>query len=206
MQKKIISLFFAVLFIVSFSAAAVNSKDNSASADNAANLFPEHDLSFYNQFFTFKLAGKWDKDFDIDSNKRKNIYFIRAYKMSSGRLATNIFIKYYNGEKAQFTAAEQYIEANSKDIFGNTESKIFVFEPVSFAKVNGKKTSVIQRKIFQFFNYNSKSSDGAWRKEKIYVIPASKGFYVLHYSAEESEYPKHIKEFEKLVKSFRGKM
>ena len=205
-MKKFISLFFAVLFVALFSVETVNSKDTSASADNAANLFPEHDLSFYDQFFTFKLAGKWDKDFDIDSNKRRNVYFIRAYKMSSGRLATNIFVKYYTGEKAQFTAAEQYIEANSKDIFGNTESNVFVFEPVSFAKVNGKKTSVIQRKIFQFFNYHSKSSDGAWRKEKIYVIPAEKGFYVLHYSAEESEYPKHVKEFEKLVKSFKGKM
>lgn len=162
---------------------------------------------FYEKYFTFKQAKGTEISFDLDRDIRRNIFMKTLTFSGSGNyFVPHIYVKYYKEDNREFKKYEDYLEANSKDIFNIPDNNLLSFEPLVQTKVNKRKAYVIVRKKYRFKDYHSKTSAGAWEKEKIYVIPAEKGFYVLHYSAEESEYSKHIKAFEKLVKSFKGKI
>ena len=202
MQKKIIFLFLsAIISIIIVSAAAAHQE--SCMDKKSCKLTG----IFYEKYFKLGFIKNTSVSFNIDRDIRHKIYMKTISFPSEGHyFIPHIYVKYYQEDNKEFKTYNDYIEANSKDIFGLTDNNLLSFDPVSEVKIKRKTAYIIGRKKYRFTDYHSKTSKGAWEKEKIYVIPASKGFYVLHYSAEESEYPKHIKEFEKLVKSFKGKM
>ena len=132
-----------------------------------------------------------------DREKETGVYH-KEFTLGSqgGKLASFIFADYYAPGNIEFENAEDFITVNSMNDADETESITDKYEPVRKQKIAGKNAFVIERK-------EKRLNADAWEKEKLYVIPASKGFYVLLYSADEKVFANsNLKEFEKMAASF----
>ena len=72
-------------------------------------------------------------------------------------------------------------------------------------KLWGRRAFELAREKLVFLHPETKSDESVQLKEKIYVLPAKAGFYVLHFSAEKPAFEESLPVFEKVAKSFKGK-
>ena len=57
----------------------------------------------------------------------------------------------------------------------------------------------------EYLHPESKSDESVQMKEKMYVLPAKDGFYVLKFSAPKTAFAANLPVFEKIARSFKGK-
>lgn len=204
---KLFAFFCTIFLCVPICSCGKNSDaGNNVPADNNSAV-GQDDTEACKMYYSYEMPKEWSEYSDGAKCKSRGAYFTALSAPETGDVfSTDIYLFYYSPENAQFPEYAKYINANSRNIFGETETQTEKYEPVKEITFEGKKAFLLERKNKSFANNHSKSSESAWKKERIYVIPAEKGFYVLHYSAEEGEYDKHIRTFEKLAKSFKGKI
>ena len=88
---------------------------------------------------------------------------------------------------------------------GETKNSREVFEPAKDIKLSGRKALLLSRERMVSLHPKSKSDETVQLKEKLYVLPAQDGFYVLHFSAQKTAFIANLPVFEKIAKSFKGK-
>lgn len=116
-----------------------------------------------------------------------------------------IHVSYYAKDNTDFDGYEDFIERNSQNALGETKTEREVYEPVKKIKLNGRPASELARAKTVYLHPESKSDESVKLKEKLYILPARDGFYVLHFTAPETVFPRYLKTFEQVAGSFKGK-
>ena len=112
-----------------------------------------------------------------------------------------IYASFYGPSNAVFQGYEDFIERNSKNILGETESDTEKFSPVKKTVLAGRNVFAFDSEIKEYLNPESGSGGSVVIKEKFYVEPSEDGFFVLRYYAPASVYGKYLPVFEKFASS-----
>jgi hypothetical protein len=161
--------------------------------------------SMDNNYFSCSIPSAWDLSRDAEEDAKYSIYEIQLEAPNTGKGSASIKVAYYAKESTDFRGFQDFIDSNSKNVFGETKSAREQYEPVKKIKLAGRQAFELSREMMQYLHPESKSDESVQLKEKFYVLPAKEGFYVLSFSAEKTAYLANVKVFEKVAKSFKGK-
>ena len=220
-------LCFAVLTLSVLSVAACHSTKNdinaTAAMENAAkNESPAHlnrKSKQYavnskgdkmrmegNAWFSFFLPEDWTVSSDADSDNEYKVYEFKILPPSSSpKLQSVIYLSYYAENNEDISTYQEFIRVNSQNILRRGQTVGWEkYEPVSEKSVAGRKAFVVARNCRHFLHPNSKDDSFVMKKEKMYVMPAKKGYYVIRYGADEYYFGNSIAAFEDIAESFQG--
>ncbi|MCX7905197.1 MAG: hypothetical protein N2446_00670 [Elusimicrobiales bacterium] len=152
-----------------------------------------------NNLFRCIIPSDWKIERDREKDLKDKIYRVIIVNPIDWR--NTISIKYYSSQSGK--KYDEFIELNSKTADGKLEGPNEKYEKVKEISLDGRKAFEINRKLKEFSSIDS-SSDSYWLKEKIIVIPAKVGFYVITYSAEEKSFSKNQNVLENIIKSFKS--
>lgn len=161
--------------------------------------------SMDNNYFSCSIPSAWALSRDKEEDEKYQIFEIQLDAPAAEKVSTSIKIAYYAKESTDFSGYQNFIDRNSKNVFGETKSNRELYEPVKKTKLAGRQAFEISRELMQYLHPESKSDESVQLKEKLYVLPAKEGFYVLSFSAEKTAFLANVKVFEKVAKSFKGK-
>ncbi len=161
--------------------------------------------SMDNNYFSCSIPSGWDLNRDKDEDEKYKIYEIQLDLPSAAKAPTTIKVSYYSKESTDFGGYQNFLDRNSKNVFGETKSERELYEPVKKTKLAGRQAFELSREMMQYLHPESKSDESVQLKEKFYVLPAKEGFYVISFSAEKTAFLANVKVFEKVAKSFKGK-
>ncbi|MRR16652.1 MAG: hypothetical protein EG826_09390 [Deltaproteobacteria bacterium] len=149
-------------------------------------------------YFTCDIPADWELIRDKDKDEDYKIYEIQLVKGS-----VSIYVSYYAADNADFAGYEDYIRRNSTNVLGETRSAREIYEPVKDIMIGGRKGFELSRERLVYLHPQSKSDESLQLAEKQYVLPAKKGFYVLHLAAPKAVYPESLPVLERIAGSFR---
>ncbi len=152
------------------------------------------------RFICTPPAG-WESKRDREQEARTRIQNLELLGPGADKAPVIIYASFYGAANTAFAGYEDFIERNSKNILGETESDTEKFSPVTKTTLAGKKAFVFESEIKEYLHPESKSEESVIIKEKFYVAPAKGGFFVLHYYAPSSAFNKHLPVFKKFVAS-----
>jgi hypothetical protein len=158
-----------------------------------------------NNYFTCNIPDGWRLEREKDRDEEYKIYEIELIAPRAEKAPTAIYVSYYAKDNADFDGYGDFIERNSQNVLGETKNDRESYEPVKKTPLNGRKASVLSRTKTTFLHPESKSGESVKLKEKLYILPAKDGFYVLHFSAAETAFQRNLKIFEQVAKSFKGR-
>lgn len=158
-----------------------------------------------NDYFSCKVPADWTLERDKDKDEDYKIYEIQLLAPKADKAPTSVFVSYYAKENEDFSDFQNFISRNSTNVFGETKSVRENYEPLKRVTVAGRKGFELSNEVMEYLNPQSKSDESVQLKEKMYVLPAKDGFYVLKYSAQKSAFIENLPVFEKIAKSFKGK-
>lgn len=153
-------------------------------------------------YFSCDIPSGWQLHREAEKDAEYKIYEIQLISPDAGN--TSIFVSYYAKDSEDFVNYTHFLERNSRNVAGETKNNHENYSPVKPMKLNGKKAFELERERMVSLHPESKSDESVSIKEKLYVVTAKEGFYVLHYSASKSMYNKHLPVFERVVKSFKA--
>ncbi len=157
-----------------------------------------------NNYFSCVIPADWTLEREKERDEEYKIYEIQLIGPSVGPETMSIFVSYYAKDNADFNGHQDFINSNSKNAMGETKNSRETYEPVKEIKLSGRRAQLLERERKVFLFPQSKSDESVQIKEKIYVLPAKAGFYVLHFKAPSEAYPKYLPVFERVAGSFRG--
>jgi len=160
--------------------------------------------SMDNNFFSCSVPSAWTLERDKDRDEEYKIYEIQLLAPKAAKAPTSINVAFYAKDNEDFNGHQDFINSNSKNALGETKSTRENYEPVKSIKLAGRAGFELARERLVFLHPNSKSDESVQLKEKLYVLPAKAGFYVLHFSAEKSAFLANQAVFERVAKSFKG--
>ena len=155
--------------------------------------------------FSCEVPSGWEQRREADRDAEYKIYELELIAPKSGKLPTVIFLSYYAKDNSDFKNYQNFLDRNSKNLFGETKNARELYEPVKETEVAGRKAYLLAREKLTYLHPQSKSEESAALKERLYVFPAKEGFYVVRYSAEKPLFAQYLKVFEKVAASFKGK-
>jgi hypothetical protein len=161
--------------------------------------------SMDNNYFSCSIPSAWALSRDKDEDEKYKIYEIQLDAPKAEKFPTSIKIAFYTKENTDFTGFQNFIDRNSTNALGETKSEREMYEPVKKIKLSGRSAFELSREMMQYLHPESKSDESVQIKEKLYVLPAKEGFFVVSFSAEKTAYLANLKVFEKVAKSFKGK-
>lgn len=161
-------------------------------------------FSMTNNYFSCQVPADWALERDKDKDEEYRIYEIQLIAPKTGKEATSIFVAYYAEDNEDFNGYEDFVKRNSRNVAGETKNSRETYEPASETALSGRKAILLARERKVFLFPQSKSDESVQLKEKLYVLPAKKGFFVLHFSAEKAAFAANLKTFEKVAASFKG--
>ncbi|MEW5951145.1 MAG: hypothetical protein GX447_04290 [Elusimicrobia bacterium] len=179
-MKKIILPAFIMLL-------AVSSKDNQ---------FSKYEIE--GGYFSCLVPSSWDLKRDKRGDEEYKTYEIKL----NGPGRTWIYVSYYSKDNEDFKDYKNYIDRNTKDGLGRKNSDIGKYSDAKPFKSGKIKGFEIIKELKEYVSLESKSSDAYWVKERIAVIPAKEGFFVLSYSAKKSDFEKYHPVYKKVLSSF----
>lgn len=153
--------------------------------------------------FTCEIPGGWEVKRDKEKELKAKIRKLELSGPRSGNAPVLIYAAHYRKGSAAFVDYRDFIERNSMNILGETESETEKFSPVKETTLAGKKAFEFDSEIKEYLHPESRSDEGVMIKEKFYVIPARDGFFVLRYYSPASAFSKHLPVFKKLVSTFK---
>ncbi len=156
-------------------------------------------------FFSCLVPDGWDKQRDEVKDKEYNIFEVELLAPGAVKAPTSVFVSYYSADNEDFSDHNDFIDRNSKNVLGETKSARETYQPVKKSTLAGRQAFVLEREKLAFLHPETKSDESVALQEKLYILPAKAGFYVLHYSAEKAAFAKHLAAFEKVAASFKGK-
>jgi len=161
-------------------------------------------FSMDNNYFSCLVPAAWSLERDKDKDEEYKIYEIQLLAPKTGKAPTSIFVSYYAKDNGDFNDYEDFVRRNSSNVAGETKTTRELYEPVKNISFGGRKAQLLARERMVFLHPESKSDESVQLKEKLYVLPAKEGFYVLHFSAPKDSFLANQAVFEKVVKSFKG--
>ncbi|MDP2864950.1 MAG: hypothetical protein Q8O90_01770 [Elusimicrobiota bacterium] len=158
-----------------------------------------------NNYFTCSVPADWTLERDQEKDEEYNIFEIQLLAPKAEKAPTSIFVSYYAKDNEDFNGYEDFVKSNSNNVAGETKNSREVFEPAKNITLAGRKGFMLSRERVVSLHPKSKSDETVQLKEKLYVLPAKDGFYVLHFSAQKTAFMANLATFEKIAKSFKGK-
>jgi hypothetical protein len=152
------------------------------------------------RFICAAPAG-WESRRDREKESKTRIQKLELLGPRAEKAPVFIYASFYGAANTAFAGYEDFIERNSKNILGETESDTEKFSPVTKTTLAGKKAFAFDSEIKEYLHPESKSEESVIIKEKFYVVPERGGFFVLHYYAPSSAFNKHLAVFRKFVSS-----
>ena len=157
-----------------------------------------------NGYFSCNIPKDWEFSQTDKRKAKKGVYGLQVVGPRMDDASTLARVTFYLNNNTYFNGQDDFIESNSKDIFGDTKTKTDTYGPVEKVKLNNRLAYRFEREIKEYTNHGTKSEKFIMLKEKLYVIPGDKGFYVLHFMSSDPSYSKYLPVFEEIVYSFRG--
>lgn len=158
-----------------------------------------------NNFFTCSVPADWTLERDKDKDEEYKIYEIQLLGPKADKAPTSIFVSYYAKDNEDFNGYEDFVKRNSRNVAGETKNSRELYEPARNISLSGRKAVELSRERMVSLHPESKSDETVQLKEKLYVLPARDGFYVMHFSAQKTAFMANLATFEKIAKSFKGK-
>lgn len=158
-----------------------------------------------NGYFACSVPADWSLERDAEKDEEYKIYEIQLLSPKAEKAPTSIFVSYYLKDNEDFNGYEDFVKRNSRNVAGETKNSREVFEPAKDMTLAGRRALMLSRERVVSLHPKSKSDETVQLKEKLYVLPAKDGFYVLHFSAQKTAFLANLQIFEKLAKSFKGK-
>lgn len=155
-------------------------------------------------YFSCIVPVDWDLEREKERDEEYRIYEIQLIGPDVGRETMSIFVSFYAKDNEDFNGYRDFVKSNSSNVAGETKTSRENYQPVKNVKVAGRKAKLLVRERQVFLFPNSKSDDSVKIKEKLYVLPAKAGFYVLHFKAPSEAYPAYLPVFERVAESFKG--
>ncbi|MDA8131965.1 MAG: hypothetical protein M0011_10730 [Elusimicrobia bacterium] len=155
--------------------------------------------------FSCLVPESWELKRDKDQDEEYKIYEIELVAPKSAKAPIAIFISYYSKDNEDFNDYRDYIKRNSRNVAGETKTSRENYAPVKNIRLNDRKGFELSSETLEFLHPESKSDESVALKEKIYVLPAKSGFYVVRFSAPREEFAPNLKVFEKVARSFKGR-
>ncbi|MCK5358031.1 MAG: hypothetical protein KAJ48_06510 [Elusimicrobiales bacterium] len=156
------------------------------------------------EYFLCDIPEAWEFSKMEERKNRKGAYGLQVVGPRIGDAPTLARVTFYLRENVYFNGHEDFIESNSKDIFGDTKTETDTYGPVEKIKLNDRIAYRFESEVQSNVNPESKSGKFIMIKEKLYVVPGEKGFHVLRFMSSSSAYDKYLPIFEEMVYSFRG--
>ena len=156
-------------------------------------------------YFTCDIPASWEVKREKEKEAKTRIYKITLLAPVSDKGPVAIYAAYYSKGSKVFAVYKDFIERNSKNILGETESPTEKFGPVKETILAGLKAFEFESEIKEYIHPENKSEESVQLKEKIYVLPAKEGFYALRFSAPKAAFTENLPVFERIAKSFKGK-
>jgi len=160
--------------------------------------------SMDNNFFSCSVPAAWSQERNKEQDEEYRIYEVQLLAPKAGKAPTSITVSYYAADNEDFNGHEDFIKRNSRNVAGETKSPRENYQPVKKTTLAGRAVFELARERLVFLHPNSKSDESVQLKEKLYVLPAKAGFYVLHFSAEKAVFAANSAVFERVAKSFKG--
>ena len=157
-----------------------------------------------NEYFSCNIPKDWDFTKTDDRKAKKGVYGLQVVGPRIDDAPTLARVTFYLKNNIYFNGYTDFIDSNSKDIFGDTKTETDTYGPVEKIKLNGRIVYRFERELQANINPESKFGKFIMLKEKLYVIPSEKGFHVLHFMSSSSSYSEYLPVFEEIVYSFRG--
>jgi hypothetical protein len=199
-MKRIIFTFSALSFLA---CALCAGAPKAASRAKGAASFEKYTMD--NGYFSCLIPAAWTLDRDKDKDEEYKIFEIELTAPKSDKAPVAIFVSYYAKDNRDFNGYTDFISRNSTDLFGKTKSARDNYAPVKKIIFGGRKAFQLASERMEYLNPESKSDDSVLLKEKMYVLPAKDGFYVLRYNAPKTLFSEYLRVFEKVAKSFKGR-
>jgi hypothetical protein len=156
------------------------------------------------EYFLCDIPVSWEFLKTDERKAKKGVYGVELLGPRMNNAPTIAYVTFYLNGNIYFSDFNNFIERNSKDIFGDTKTETDTYGPVEKIKLNGKFAYRLEREVQTNIDPESKAGKFIMIKEKLYVIPSDKGFHVLHFMVSSSAYSKYLPVFEEMVYSFRG--
>lgn len=161
-------------------------------------------FSMDNNYFSCQVPEAWSQERDAEKDAEYKIYEVQLIAPKAAKAPTSIFISYFAKDNEDFNGYEDFIRRNSKNVAGETKTARETYEKPKNIILGGRKAVLLARDRMVYLHPESKSDESVRLKEKLYVVPAKEGFYVLHFSAEAAAFAGNLAVFEKVAKSFKG--
>ena len=158
-----------------------------------------------NDYFSCSVPDGWTLERDKDKDEEYRIYEIQLLAPKAEKTPISVFVSYYAKDNEDFNGYEDFVKRNSRNVAGETKNKREIFESAKNITLAGRKGFELSRERLVSLYPKSKSDESVRLKEKLYVLPAKEGFYVLHFSAQKTAFIAYLPVFEKISKSFKGK-
>ncbi len=158
-----------------------------------------------NDYFSCSVPDGWTLERDKDKDEEYRIYEIQLLAPKAEKTPISVFVSYYAKDNEDFNGYEDFVKRNSRNVAGETKNKREIFESAKNITLAGRKGFELSRERLVSLYPKSKSDESVRLKEKLYVLPAKEGFYVLHFSAQKTAFIANLPVFEKISKSFKGK-
>ena len=152
-------------------------------------------------YFSCQIPADWELQRDEEEDSDYKIYEITLLGPNADK--TSINISYYSGENADFKDHKEFIARNTQDGTGRKQSDIGKYGEAKPLTLNGRKAFGISRELKEYASLETKTASSYWLKEKLIVMSAKDGFYVLSYSAKKENYGKYLPVFNSVAKSFK---
>ena len=194
-----------LIFVLFFLSGCARAEDNPQAAGGGQSVKVAADkktapAAAQDRFSCAPPAG-WEARRDRENEVKTRIQKLELLGPRAEKAPVIIYASFYGAANTSFAGCEDFIERNSKNILGETESDTEKFSPVAKTTLAGKKAFVFDSEIKEYLRPESKSEESVIIKEKFYVAPAQGGFFVLHYYAPASAFNKHLPVFRKFAAS-----
>ena len=196
MFKKLISI-----LIVMFATSGILYAESSQSELKLPNF---KKVTMDNNYFSCSIPKDWNFSKTAKRKNKNGVYGLQVVGPRANNAPTLVRVTFYLNNNIYFNGYSDFIESNSKDIFGDTKTKTDTYGPVEKIKLNSRIVYRFESEIKEYTDPEGKSGRFIMLKEKFYVIPSEKGFHVLHFMSSEPSYSEYLPIFEKIVNSFRG--
>ncbi len=153
-----------------------------------------------NSYFTASLPEGWTQE--VRRGADSQVFLIELKKITDVKIPAFIYLRFYPNN-SDFSDYQSFIEANSKNIFGETSTSKEQYGPVKKMTLNGREAFYLTKDYKHYLNLNKKSDEFVKIKNINIVIPSNNSFYVLTYRSEESDSDKYFDVFNEIVKSFK---
>ncbi len=189
------------LITISLTAAAACAGAQSHKARAAGKFAP---YSMDGNYFSCLIPADWSLNRDRDSDEQYKIYEIQLIAPRSAKTPISIKVSFYAKDNQDFNDYKDFINSNSKNALDETRNAREKYAPVRKIKLNGREGFMLGSERLVYLHPETKSDESALVKERIYVLPAREGFYVLRYSAPKADYNAFYRAFLKVTESFKG--